>query len=279
MGTKEKHWVKDQQQFSWLFKQARSRKNETLGEDWCECLVHGLACLIGVPSACVTPAICKGNRGLVSRSFKKPGERLEHGNELLSRVIPDYRLDTERENQLYCPLNVFKALEGISSPIPMDGFSAYDVWSSYLLLDAWVAGRDRHHQNWGVLRCREDEARLAPSFDHGNALGFQVPERELAQYIDRGVESWCRRGRSHHFSGKPMLTDLAAEALRAASPEAQDYWTGRLEDVKPSDVVELLEAVPREILSEQRGRFILELLQVNRRRLLDAIWSRTCSSH
>ena len=76
-----------------------------------------------------------------------------------------------------------------------------------------------------------------------------------------------------------MLTDLAAEAPRAASPEAQDYWTGRLEDVKPSDVVELLEAVPREILSEQRGRFILELLQVNRRRLLDAIWSRTCSSH
>jgi hypothetical protein len=27
-----------------------------------------------------------------------------------------------------------------------------DVWAGYLAFDAWIANRDRHHANWGILR-------------------------------------------------------------------------------------------------------------------------------
>lgn len=56
-------------------------------------------------------------------------------------------------------------------PDDMDGF---DIWAGSLFLDAWVAGSDRHDENWGAVT-DGSVVRLAPSFDHGNALGSQVP--------------------------------------------------------------------------------------------------------
>lgn len=79
----------------------------------------------------------------------------------------------------------------------------------YLLLDAWVAGRDRHHENWAAIE-HAGELRLSSSFDHGNALGLQEPEdrvEELATDADR-LLVWVERGRSHHFDGRPSLVGL-----------------------------------------------------------------------
>lgn len=47
--------------------------------------------------------------------------------------------------------------------------SALDVFAGYVLLDAWIANQDRHHENWGALRMGT-ALYLAPSFDHGAAL-------------------------------------------------------------------------------------------------------------
>lgn len=100
-----------------------------------------------------------------------------------------------------------------------------------------------------------------------------MTEEELENRLkeDEGVKSWCDKGVSRHFSGKPTLTRLAAEALYMASSEAMYYWIERLCDVRPTNVMELIGAVPREMMSEKRAKFVCELLDVNRGRLLDAI--------
>ena len=146
---------------------------------------------------------------------------------------------------------------------------AFDVWCGYLVLDAWVAGRDRHHENWGVI---SDSAgrNLAPSFDHGNALGFQETEKQMQRLGgDRvGLQTWVNRGRSHHFAGRPKLVDLVQEALGIASVDAREYWMHRIKCVDMERASAIVRTVPTDTMSEVAHRFALNILEENRERLI-----------
>lgn len=272
MGTKEKEWVRDADAHPWLFKRARSPEGAVRGEDWAECLVHALAGLIGVPSACVCPARRGDARGILSRSFLTEGEQLEHGNELLAAEDPTYDKENAR-NPGYTVTAVHGVLSDVSpsigTPSSMTGFEA---WAGYLMLDAWVSGCDRHHENWAVIRT-PSTSRLAPSFDHGNALGFQEPEHRLSTLVSPdSVGKWARRGVNRYFGGESKSpVALAAEAFGLCNPRAKEYWLCRLRDASEDHVKEILQAPPDEILSEPRRSFIEKLLRTNRRRILDAI--------
>lgn len=271
MGSKEKHWVRDPCGQLWLLKFARQKADGVRGEDWAECVVHALAGLIGVPTACVGPAVCNERRAVLSRAVQAADERLEHGNELLGRRDSSYEKSEPRENIGYTVAAVQRALEGIAAPNAATArWGAFGVWSGYVLLDAWVAGRDRHHENWAVAR-GESHVRLAPSFDHGNALGFAEPEKRMPglDSPDR-VRRWCEDGTSPHFAGQPSLVEIAREALHLGDPDAAVYWVSRLRDVRPDDVRAILVALPQSLVSEGRRRFIERILDTNRERILDA---------
>ena len=60
--------------------------------------------------ATVELATCAGQRGIVTRNFVPDGARLEHGNELLVRVDPDYDMDLPRQNDRYTIEAVSRAL-------------------------------------------------------------------------------------------------------------------------------------------------------------------------
>ena len=272
LGTKEKFWVSDPQRQQWLFKFARDPDGRVRGEDWAECLVHELAILIHVPTATVQIATCDGRRGVLSRSVVGPDQRLEHGNELLARANPTYDRAERRENPGYTISAVKASLEGVGPPDGRDDlreFSGFDVWCAYLLLDAWVAGRDRHHENWAVI-ADIGRFQLAPSFDHGNALGFQERESryvELANETAR-LTAWARRGRSPHFAGRPRLVELAHSALEQANSQARQFWLENLARPTEDEIAAAVSRVPEALLSEAGRNFCLQLLAVNRERVL-----------
>ncbi len=271
MGSKEKHWVRDPSGQLWLLKFAREKADGVRGEDWAECIVHALAGLIGVPTACVRPAVCNERRAVLSRAVQTSDERLEHGNELLAQHDSAYEKSEPRENAGYTVAAVQRVLQGIDAPtVATAPWGAFGVWSGYVLLDAWVAGRDRHHENWAVAR-GQDHVRLAPSFDHGNALGFAEPERRIPSFESPGrIHRWCEEGTSPHFAGQPSLVEIACEALHLGDPDAAVYWVSRLRDVRSDDVRAILAAVPQNLVSEGRRRFIERILDTNRERILDA---------
>ena len=257
LGTKTKFWVRGPDGAQWLFKAARVDADRTVGEDWSEWLVCRLAGVLGVPAALVEPATHTGRRGIVSRSVLSPGTRLDHGNELLQRVDPAFDASRRRHNPP-------------SGHPELEGQTAFDVWAAYLLLDAWVAGRDRHPRNWAV-QDGEGTRSLAPSFDHGNALGFQETEDRQARLVadpDRLLR-WARKGVSPHFSSRPRLTTLAGEAASVSSPPAARYWRRKVVAVDTEQVVDLVGRVPESILSEAGRSFCRALLDLNRRRVLD----------
>ncbi|WP_295839681.1 hypothetical protein [uncultured Microbacterium sp.] len=278
MGSKEKWWV-DLPMFGhrqWLLKLARldERDGTVSGEDWAEWAVHQLAEHLGVPSATVRPATLEGRRAIVSRSVLRDRlEYLDHGNSVLSARFADYDQSVKGENAGYSPGAVRDALDGVGPPADVEwpgSFTAFDVWSGYLLMDAWVAGRDRHDENWAVI-LRGGERRLAPSFDHGNALGFQERDAKRARMLEDEAHlmRWVERGTSHHFAGKPKLTELAWCALHIASPSARSHWLDRLDAITADAVDFVVSQIPPAIMSEVTRRFVIQMLATNRRRLLD----------
>lgn len=276
MGTKEKFWI-DLGVNRWLVKLCRVVDGRVLGEDWAEWLVHRLASLLGVPTAVAEPARVRAlggyRRGIASRDVREERAlRLVHGNELLAEADEWYDPNARRENPRYTVAAVRRALGGVEAPrgLPAPVQGAFDAWVGYLVLDAWVAGRDRHHENWAVVRTART-ARLVPSFDHGNALGFQETEAAVSRMADdaTSMERWARRGSSHHFAGRPGLVTLAHEGLALACEDVRAYWLQRIGAVSASDVATLVAAVPSDLMSQARCTFITTLLETNRRRLTD----------
>ncbi len=277
MGSKEKFWIRmPSDQRLWLLKLARidDRDGTVSGEDWAEWLVCRLARILGVPTAQIRPATLDDRRAILSRSVLLDGEEyLEHGNSVLSATFADYDRSVVGENPGYSPKAVQRSLDGVNPPVEFDGpdgLTAYDVWAGYLVLDAWIAGRDRHHENWAVVR-RGDARRLAPSFDHGNALGFQErdPRRQRMLSDPAHLERWVERGRSQHFAGGPQLVSLATSAVSSASSSARAHWRRRLDAVSREAVDSALAGIPNDIMSEVTRSFVVSMLATNRRRLLD----------
>lgn len=240
MGTKEKFWVRreDDANRQWLFKFARAKDGEVRGEDWAEVLVHRLASLIGVPTAVVVPATYPN----------------------VARENPNYTVEAVEA--------AFSSIQALDQDFDVD--AAITGFASYLMLDAWTAGQDRHHQNWAVIAGGRT-ATLAPSFDHGNALGFQENDERIVNILSTadGASAWAGRGRSPHFAGRPKLVDLATEALSKLSPNDRAALLKRLSGVNFEEVEDIVSGVPAALMSASRASFVMEILRENKRRLLD----------
>lgn len=277
MGSKRKVWLENPDGISYLFKYLRQdSRRGVYGDDWAEKLAAELAWLMGIPAASVELAARVGSPGVICQRVNDPGVvELVHGNELLGARQSGYDKDLKREHPLYTVDAVAECLRDAGAPAGQHGVEAlngFDVWAGYLVFDAWIANTDRHHENWGVLIDRRDgRTRLAPSFDHGSSLGFNfaAPVNPSPIAAADAVASWCRRGRSSHFAGRPHLVDVAAEALDLAGHDAWLYWMSRLRRLRPESWMGIIGRVPSARMSEATRTFVGSVLDINRRRLLD----------
>jgi hypothetical protein len=240
----------------WLFKTVTTKQGHVQGEDWAEKAVAELADQLGVPCARIELAEFRGARGCVSADLRPRDYELQHGQVLLEeRNAPGYVHGVGRKHPGHTLENIRLCLEGALHPprlvLPFEA-TAYDVFASYVLLDAWVANRDRHDNNWAVLRpilASGGSLRLCGSYDHASSLGFNLTDDERSSRLTReqGVTSWCGKGTAWRFGyhPTPTLAELAAKALRLASREAQQYWPERLRQVQHDEVLHVLERVPR----------------------------------
>ena len=215
MGTKKKFWFGPAES-PWLFKYVRGEGQEARGEDWAECLVHVVAQLLGLPSACVLLATESGKRGVAIKRVHGPKDNLIHGNELLAKKVEGYDKDKARKNQRYTVRNIHGALQGFPAGEEHPTWSAFDLFAGYLMMDALVAACDRHHENWGLIQDSAGMQWLAPSFDHGNALGFAEREEKVRLMLEDEdlLGRWTGKGKNRYFPGNPTLVAVAVEAFQ-----------------------------------------------------------------
>lgn len=255
-----------------LFKPVVAKLGRRQGEDWAEKAVERLAALIGVPTARIRMARRRDRPGLLSYDLAN-GCELHTGAVLIGEI--DTRLVPRSRERLGHNLgNIHQVLSRLpATDIGTDGLTAFDQFCGYLLLDALVANRDRHEENWGVLRDPAGQLTLAPSFDHGNSLAFNVNDEYRRRQLDRDptLLLWSRRGCADRFeAGREVtLVDFVHEAFTLATRGCSDVWLGRLGEISPDEWAGAIEPIPE--MSEVCRTFCLQLLSTNQRRLLRAV--------
>jgi len=179
--------------------------------------------------------------------------------------------------KLFEPLNVQLPKE----PAPAEITTAQQVFLGYLMLDAWIANTDRHHENWALIQHGENGGsirRLAPTHDHAASFGAILKDNERLERLstkDRGrsIEAWVRKGRSAFFLNeterKPLLMVEAFEIASQFNPEASRFWLEKLDNVTMEMVASVFGRLPSGRISDESTQFAMRVLEINRQRLLD----------
>lgn len=280
LGSKLKYWFVDEAGNQILFKQGR----EGTGENWAEKVSCELAQTLNIPHAEYDFAIWGQRRGVVTRSFVPPSGRLVFGNELLARFVRGYA-QQRRYRQPYHTVSVVMAvLRAATIAVPhayasKEIIAASDLFVGYLLFDAWIGNTDRHDENWGLLITPPREIELAPTFDHASSLGRELSDDARSRRLNardkrRSVEAYSNRARSALFRSsadeKPLTPIGAFLAAAQHRPRAASFWRQQLAAVDWGRVEGVLREVPPSEITRTAADFALQLLSVNRERLLES---------
>lgn len=291
LGTKFKFWYRDPNFGLSLFKEGRPGT----GENWAEKIACELAKILGIPHAHYDFAKYGGKDGVVSRTLVESGARLIHGNEVLASFVTGYspvnsKFYHRREHTMPRLLSYFRASTGqVGAPY---GFkqtekvsTALDVFIGYLMFDAWIANQDRHDQNWGLLRSADGNNFLAPSYDHGSSMARNETDeartiRLTTQDGGRHISRYVMTARSAIYSSnsqhgtKSLLTLDAFLQAGHQNIEAAQSWQHQISLVTEKEIHEIFQQVPNELMSQTARTFTIELLKLNRQRILDCKFSR-----
>ncbi len=284
LGSKPKFWFQEDDK-QLLFK----AEDRDTGEDWAEVVSCHLCRLLGLPHveyelASEYDGQTYHRPGVVCENMAPPPVSLILGNQLLLTLDPDYPASKRFKVHQHTVDAVLEIVEVLAPPgdpwmdrVPTGIETALDVFVGYVMLDAWIANQDRHHENWGALRS-EDHLWLAPTFDHGAALARNLTDRERSDRLttkdrNRTIVAFAKAGRSAFYGSpadtRPLRTLEAFQAFGHVAAKATKLWLNRLGAVNRDALCGILDRVPSKRMSETCRQFTLELLLTNQRRLLE----------
>ena len=284
LGTKRKFWFHDDKGRQMLFK----AEERGTGEDWAEKIACELCKLLGLPHVHYDLAeeVEGKTPGVVCETCAKPPLALVLGNQLLLDHDPAYpvidaRRYKVRQHTVEAVTEIVQTLQpppsDYTASLPDGIATALDVFVGYIMLDAWIANQDRHHENWAALR-EGEQFFLAPSFDHGASMARNISDTErekrlTTRDVNFRVAAFARRAKSAFYRADgPDKTITTVEAWRLfsrKSPQSAIMWKQRLEAIDEQSVDHLLGQVPTTRLSSVGRDFTRQLLCENRRRLLE----------
>jgi hypothetical protein len=287
LGTKRKFWFSEKNR-RMLFK----AEERGTGEDWAEKLACELCSRIALPHVeyelaeeydgehCLQPGVVCPHCAPYPRS-------LVLGNQLLLAHDPAYpRLDHRKYKvRAYTVEAVVQCVQKLAPPasdppaVVRAGIAkALDVFVGYVMLDAWIANQDRHHENWAAIASPESKVlSLAPTFDHGASLARNISDAERKDRLEsrdegRRVPHFARRARSAFYASpsdsRTLGTLEAFEQFALAAPVAAKIWLERIRGVTKEEIRAIIQEVPPARMSDVARRFTLDLITANQERLL-----------
>jgi hypothetical protein len=283
LGSKPKFWFHEGGR-RLLFK----AEDRGTGEDWAEMVSCCLCELMGLPHVQYELAAeYEGDQyrrpGVVCENMAPRPTTLVLGNQLLLDHDAAYPATQRFKVRQHTVDAVVEVVGQLTPPAPdwMRGTpgtapSALDIFLGYIMLDAWIANQDRHHENWGAL-VDGDTMGLAPTFDHGAALARNLTDRERHDRLttrdrNRTVEAFARAGRSRFYAtttdSRALGTLDAFEEFALNCAGARRVWLKQLEAVDGQAISAILERVPDDRMTPVCREFTLELLLTNQQRLL-----------
>jgi len=287
LGTKRKFWFRGRDNVRTLFK----AEERGTGEDWAEKIACELCALLGLPHVHYELAhdMVADVPGVVCETCTPKPRDLMMGNQLMQALDPEYPQGTKYKVKAHTVDAVASVVELLRPPIepfdtgwPAGIHTSLDVFVGYVMLDAWIANQDRHHENWAAVFDLEaaegSRLSLSPSFDHGASLARNLRDEERKERMtsrdkNRQMPAFAGRARSAFYAdpsdSKTMLTVEAFDAFARRRPDAAKIWLEQLSVIDQSAWTGILDRIAPQRMSRVARDFTSALLAENRRRLLE----------
>jgi hypothetical protein len=189
VGSKPKVWLDGD---DYLFK----GEVRGTGADWAEVVASQLCRLLGLPHVEYDLAVFVAGekvlqRGVICPNMAPGDKELVLGNQLLLDIDKTYPSKQRWKVRQHTVEAVCHALEVPSRPAskwtadsPEWVFDATGFFIGYVMLDAWIANQDRHHENWGLIwDPTVAELQLAPTFDHGAGMACILTDEKRHRHL------------------------------------------------------------------------------------------------
>lgn len=287
MGADPKVWITTDAmpatsaspEVAWLFKSAKTGKRADARtyrrhDDAAEAVVCEVAKLLRIPTAPVHLATRDGIPGIISQNVIRENHSIRSGDMVLLGVEGYVSCAGDRQTNDrpgHNLVNIASVMEGLQGPAGTDyeSWSAFDVFSGFLLLDALCANNDRHAENWAIeippLGDAKQPDRLAASFDHGSALASGI-EEDVCEKSLSTISRFCRGGKAKRFEDrKQSLLDLWRDSLRRSSSSAL-LWLDLTEALDIDEIADICHSI--DVVSDVRARLMTAIIEENRRRIL-----------
>ena len=254
--------------------------------DWREKVSCELGQLLGLPMARTELAsICVANSdtwlpGSISIDYTPNNCKVISIRDFLSQADPSYdSAYSESFEDGYNVSNVMFYLHqnSVGLPLGWDGIEGIadgaDLLVGYLLLDAWLGATDRHDENLEIA-ISESGYSLCPTFDHGDCLGSKLAqeEQQFGNFTDsRLMEScwWETQIIDERSETVEITTTRALEIAVNIRPSAAAIWLERLRQINLTQVVDIFNRIPNDLMTLNETRFSIELLESNRQNIFN----------
>nr|WP_279664827.1 HipA domain-containing protein [Ectobacillus ponti] len=249
-GTREKHWmICPETKRRFLFKLPKS----VIGEIWAEKVAAEIGKLLGLSTMETEIVRYHDKIGILLQNFVDHGkEEFYEGGDLLSVVVEEFN---PHSLDGYTLDNIVLSLEP---------FGLQKEFIKICMFDAIIANQDRHCENWGIIQSKEG-VRLAPIYDNGASLGFNVPEAKLQQYLQNETQfhGFTNRAKSiieTNGKRKPKLK-LLLDALKDRYPDEVKLEIDRLSRLQLEDICNICMDISEEIMAPPYKEWVMKLIR------------------
>ncbi|MCA0349870.1 MAG: hypothetical protein LCH35_11495 [Bacteroidetes bacterium] len=169
-------------------------------EFWNEIIAYEVGKKLGFNVLKYEPAILDGIGGCLSKSMTEDfTQELIHGQQVLLRIYPEFETKKGTDHTFQLVESFFKSMNEEEHKLIINDFI------EMLVFDAIIGNRDRHQQNWAIIREIKVQirtgkyfslkkqtnlpiitrtVRFSPLFDNGNCLAYNIIEENLHNFID-----------------------------------------------------------------------------------------------
>ncbi|MED1488421.1 HipA domain-containing protein [Bacillus smithii] len=256
-GTRQKFWlINPMNRRTYLFKIPK----ESTGEAWAEVIASKIGQKIGLKTMKADLAIYNGVLGVLSENFIRDGEEFYEGGDLFFAIAEDF----DRYSLKYYDFpNIIKVLSE---------FSLERDFIQISVFDAFIANQDRHCDNWGLI-VDQSNYQLAPIYDNGASLGYQLrEERILKMFRDqRMFEAFTNR--SYSLIGlphkkKPKYRELLT-FINELFPCEMKEMIERMSQINKNEISDILSSISDKVMNRVYKEWVLQLLKYRKEWLMN----------
>lgn len=268
-GTRKKTWVRNETD-SYLFKEPKHDFNEV----WAEKVAAELGEAIGLKTMEVHFSRNGENIGVILKNYVKKTDSSIDGAEILSAYIDDFN-----------PLSLEDYyIENIIESLNRQDYLPYVITDliDQFIFDILIANQDRHCENWAIItNSKNEDLTLAPIYDNGSSLGFNVAEDIMKKYVSGEKQLSSFNNKSKSIIGvnsqiKPKAKMLFLY-LYESFPEEVIRSCNEIGMLTDKHINQITHRIPASIMTRIQKEFVKKLLLSRKEMILG--WLKECEGH